>query len=127
MIDNKPFTPEEFEACKLIVRTKHTDDESMMAIASWSYPQYLLSRWTIKKSGSNWPGVCSVDPDHTVTIYWNSSKVTEDAKSGDILETSCEGDGDTECKECLGMKKFFYIDEYTLCGEFEELIKGENK
>lgn len=99
-MNDKPLENDQFEACKLIVNTKHPDHRLFASMAKWSYSDYLLSRWKMKtrEKAGGLLLVCSIDFNHKVVSVSDECVVETDADNGKEEATDCYGNEEYHCR-----------------------------
>lgn len=101
--DVQPLTEEQFNTMRMVLAVKHSNIEYFN---SMSYDLYLRIRKALVErfNVANASVSCMVDPDHRVTMRWHGGDVsiTEDAATGDLIETDLSGDCEVTCeKGCM--------------------------
>jgi len=65
----KPLSQENFEALKLIIRTKYQGEIHMEEMAKLSYDQYLSIRQALVDRADTYSACCFKGADHDVFVY----------------------------------------------------------
>lgn len=99
-MNEKPLDEKDFEACKMIVNAKYPDNTNYYPFAKWSYADYLMSRWKMKRrdEAGGLMLVCSVNFNHKVISTSDECVVDIDADDGKTEATDCYGDETYTCK-----------------------------
>jgi hypothetical protein len=120
-MNEKPLDEKDFEACKMIVNAKHADDQQLYPFAKWTYSEYLISRWKMKKrdEAGGLMLICSVNFNHKVISVTDECVVETDADDGKVEATDCYGD---EVYHCKHNDKDLVMDD-TMLDEFEALCR----
>ena len=118
-MNDKPLTEKDFEASKLIVNAKYSDHLFLKLFTKWSYSDYLMSRWKMKKrvADGGLMLVCATNFNHGVYSISDECVVETDADNGKIEATDSYGD---EVYRCRHDEDDPVLDE-TYIEQFEEL------
>lgn len=100
LADAQPLTAAQFVEMVVKVQEMYTGTEYLSAM---SYEQYLERRKVLVEAlnASNLGACCMKDPTHVVHNVWSggSVSITENAVTGEEIETDSSGDVMTTCQE----------------------------